>query len=144
MDFSKIKLQLEENLLSSVLTVVASLLINDDSLLLLFELFGVLLMLFDGDVDCNTPSTVASSSSSFDELTKSVLFSSAVISTSSLLAVFIVSTSFSLSAGVVVSNSVVDELLTVVDDGIRSNRSGCSCTATKCVHTASSTLIKTK
>lgn len=81
--------------------------------------------------------SVVVSSSSFDELTTSVLFSSAVISASSLVVVFIVSSSS--LAGVVVSNSV-EPVFRLFDVGIRSSRSGCNCTATKCVHNANSTL----
>lgn len=85
----------------------------------------------------SSPSVVVSSSS-FEELTISVLFSSsAVISASSLAAILIVSSS--LLPVAVVSNSV-DPLLIVFDVGIRSSKSGFNCTATKCVHNANSTL----
>lgn len=87
--------------------------------------------------DFKSPSVVVSSSS-LDELTMSVLFSSAVMSASSV-ANLIEFSSSSLPPVAVVSNSV-DPLLIVFDVGIRSSNSGFNCTATKCVQRANSTL----
>lgn len=138
-----------ESSVSSFASVLMWFGLIDVLLLLLLQLFVLLAMLFDSvgvicaDVTFNSPSISSSPPPTLDSLsvTTSVLFSSAVLSASSVTVVVVMIESSPFSP-FTVSTTVVDEVIDAV--GIPSNRSGCSCVASECVHNANSTLKKSK